>query len=185
MQMNVMKLRQDFTSASKLAPEYASLVESVCGKNSAEYIDVKKEQANTYFNMSSLNAAYKEILEAYEMAKQLYGSEKNKDAVEILWFMWIIKIKFKQFDKARNIITKAKEIEEQLSSKFSQKYKVVVSYEKKLNEEEAKLKKYKRIKDKNHGFISKIIPNTPTKFAIFWTVIAAAAVGVAYLIKKK
>ena len=105
--------------------------------------------------------------------------------VEILLSMAIIKIKLYQFDESRNFISKCKEIEEQLSSKFSQRYREIISWEKYLKDSEAKLNKNKKAKGKKYLILSKIIPNTPAKFAIFLTAIAATAIGIAYYNKKK
>ena len=185
MHLFVKKASQDFKSVVMFVPEYAKLVESVHGKNTPEYIDAKKELANAYMIVGNLNAGYKECLEAHELAKQLYGSEKNNDVVDILSFMAIIKMRLHQFDESKNFISKCKEIEEQLSSKFSQRYKGLIGLEKNLNEAEVMLNKDKKAKGKKSGFLSKIMPNTPAKFAIFLTAIAATAIGIAYYNKKK
>ena len=185
MHLKVKKASQDFKSVAMFVPVYAKLVESVHGKNTLEYIDSKKELANAYLLVGNLNAGYKECLEAHELAKQLYGSEKNNDVVDILSFMAIIKMRLHQFDESRNFISKCKEIEEQLSSKFSQRYKQLIGFEKELNEAEVKLNKGKKAKGKKSGFFSKMMPNTPSKFAIFLTAIAVTAIGIAYYNKKK
>ena len=181
----VKKSKQDYKSVVQLAPEYAKIIESVHGKNSSEFIDAKKELANSYLLMNNSNLSYKECLEAYELAKNLYGSDKNADWVDILSFMAIIKMRLHQFEEAKNFLTKCKEIEEQLSSKFSQRYKSIVNLESNLSNAESQANNQKKGKGKKTSFLSKIAPNTPTKFAIYLTAIAAATIGVVYYIKKK
>ena len=160
------------------------IVEIVHGKNTPEYFDAKHELADLYLQTNNLNAAYKECLEGYELAKQIYGSEINNDTVDILSIMSSVKMKLHQFEESRNLLIKCKEIEEQLSSKFSQRYKILIGFEKNLNQMEGNFNK-KKIGKRKTNFLSKIAPNTPVKFTIFWTIIATTAIGIAYFIKKK
>ena len=99
--------------------------------------------------------------------------------------MAAIKTKFHQFDEAKNLFSKWKELEMQLSSKFSQRYKTIQNIENDLFKTETAVNKYKKRKTKDSSFLTKIAPNTPSKFALYMTVIAAVTIGVVYYIKNK
>ena len=139
MHIAVKKLLKDYKSAFILTMKFAHLVECIYGIISPEYIDAKKEFDHNFLIGGDLKIAYQHWLEVHEIAIKLYGSEKNRDVIEILALMIMIKTKLHQFDEARNLILKSKQLEEQKSSKFTEQYKRIINLERILNETEAKL----------------------------------------------
>jgi hypothetical protein len=65
-------------------------------------LTLNKEIASMLFNVGNLNNAYKDLLEAFELSKEVYGSENSIDASDILTLMSIIKVRLRQFDEGMN-----------------------------------------------------------------------------------
>ena len=148
-------------------------------------IDAVKETALWYLRMNNVNQAYKSALDAYELSKMLHNSEINVVWVDMLLMMANMKARLHQFDAAKSIIIKWKGLEENLSFKFSQRFKDIIELEHNVIKEEERINKILEDKMKKESFLSKFSPNTPTKLAICITAIATTLIGVAYFIKHK
>lgn len=126
-------------------------------------------------------------MEAYETAKELYGGENSADAADLLSFMAIVKARLCQFEESFNLLKKAKEIEEKVSSFHSQRYKAILTLEANIKDFEAKntqnAKKVDR-KDKT-SILKKLAPNTPIKVGIYTTVFIATIGTLVYWWKSK
>ena len=169
----IIKTMRDLGKLSKMIPEYLKITEKVHTRNSPEYLDAKKEQANCFHMFGRLNEAYKECLEAYDISKEVYGSEKNIDASDIFTLMAIIKARLNQLDEAQKFLNKSKEIEEEVSSVYSERYKSILQIENQilqLTEKDKKPGVKNRIGrrfGKKRTALSKIAPNTPLKIGLY------------------
>lgn len=104
--------------------------ERVKGKKDENYIDALKEYSVYLLSRIAYHDAYKTCLEAFELAKDLYGSELNNFSSNLLLNMAIAKRQLGQTEDMKHILERAKRIEETLNSKTSQKYLEIVEYEK-------------------------------------------------------
>ena len=103
-----------------------------------QYIQAIKEMAYSKMYAYQTNEAYKYWLKAYDLSKETYESEVNEMSTDILLEMAAIKSSMAQFEDAINLWDKAKKIEEQLSSIYSNKYKAISSLEKVIKESQKK-----------------------------------------------
>ena len=78
------------------------------------------------------NEAYKFWLKAYDLSKEVYDSELNNMSTGILVEMTTIKSILMQYEEALNLVDKAKKIEEQMSSIYSNRYKFIQNFEKEI-----------------------------------------------------
>ena len=108
------------------------------GEKTPQYIQAIKEMAYSKMYAYQTNEAYKYWLKAYDLSKETYESEVNEMSTGILLEMAATKSSMAQFEDAINLCDKAKKIEEQLSSIYSNKYKAISSLEKLIKETKKK-----------------------------------------------
>ena len=183
----VLKSMSSTEKLTKTILEYQVVAEKIYTKISPEYLDAKIRYIYLLNVLDQLNQAYKEGLEAYDIAKEVYGSEKNNDSVDTLTIMAIIKARFGQYDDAQNFINKCKKIEEQISSVYSERYKYIIDIEQRILQSQ-KVEKSKA-SSKERGWkkritLSKIAPNTPLKIGVY-SAFALAIDSLAYWYYKK
>jgi len=96
--------------------------------------------------------------------------------------MALIKARLEQFEEAYNFVNKCKEIEEQISSIYSSRYKTITVLEENIKAYEEKSKiLHSTNTGKARGLIfSKISPNTPLKKAAYATLFVALIGGFVY-----
>ena len=79
--------KQDYQSILVLGPQCVKLVESIHGKNSAEYIETKKQFISSCMMVNNYNLAYKECLEAYDEIEICYCESLCHSYLKI-WKTW-------------------------------------------------------------------------------------------------
>ena len=173
-----------FKKLLPLLEEYSKAVIEVYGKKSAQYVQVKKEESDAGLmngqNYQSLMAS----IEAYDLAKEVYGSEINPVASQILSNKAVVKSKQAKYEESLYLLDKALEIEKQVTSANSDIYKAVLNIKTKLllkMENIDGLVRKVRIK----GYWERVKPNTPIKAALWISAVAAITSGLAYFLKKK
>ena len=165
----------------KYATIWVKCAEELYGKSSLQYLKSKITYLGLLYYRKQMSECYKQSLEVYELARKFHGSETNKDSSEILNLMAKAKSWLKEFDEALNLITKAKENEEKVSSKLSNEYCELDLTEMKIKGEE---RLYRRTVRRNQTLLSKLTPNTPFKLALFSIGILSVA-GIMYASNRK
>ena len=183
--MLVKRKKREFQAVAILAHENERLVELVFGKNTTQYIKAKKEIAESYVDLHQNTLAYNAWLEAYELARKLHNNEQNVDWVDMLLCMGIIKTRLHQFFIAKIIFATCKRIEEKLSANSLQRFRKICEEEKTLIEKEKQSNEMKKPIYRNQSILSKIVPNTLSKLAIYMTAITATVAEVMIHIKSK
>jgi tetratricopeptide (TPR) repeat protein len=123
---------QDLKYVCDNADRYEKAAKAAYGKKSIQYIAALKDVAFSYICKYKGQEAYKLYLEAYDIAKEVFGSEENQQSSTILVEMSNLKMQWGQFEEACNMVEKAKKIEEKVSSKYSVVYKHIDAFEKKI-----------------------------------------------------
>ena len=103
------------------------------GKVNENYIDALKEYSNYLIARGAYQDAYKTWLEAIELSKSLFGTDRNLFSSVLYSNMAQAKFELGQVEDSINIIVKAKKIEEELNSRTSPKYKEICSIEEVFN----------------------------------------------------
>ena len=157
------------------------VADKVHGKSSLQYIRSLMTYSNILLAQGRLNQCYKNCLDSYELAKEVFGNENNIESSSILALMARVKTSLKEFEDAMNLIKKAKKNEITINSEYSNDFKMLTLIENNIKEE---AKKHGIHFDQKKSFIAKIIPNTPLKLVIY-SVGIATVVGILYATKKK
>ena len=103
--------------------------ERVYGKNNENYIHSLKEYSVYLLARGSHQEAYTTWLEAFDLAKNLFGSDLNMFSSELLVNMGIAKRELGQIEDMKNIFERAKNVEEKINSKTSPRYKQILAIE--------------------------------------------------------
>ena len=108
------------------------------GEKTPQYIHAINKMSYVKLYTNQINEAYKYWLKAYDLSKEVYESEVNELSTNILLEMAGIKWRMAQFEEAISFCNKAKKIQEQLSSIYSNKYKEITNLKKIINEAQIK-----------------------------------------------
>lgn len=138
--INCANMSQDYNYIVAIAEKYEKATKVAYGKKSIQYISALKDLGFSLIYKYKAQEAYKLYLEAYDIAKEVYGSEDNQQSSLILTEMANLKMQWGQFDEAFNIIEKAKKIEEKVSSKYSAIYKQLENFENRVKAKEEQVK---------------------------------------------
>jgi hypothetical protein len=163
-------------------PKYEKLVKQHYGDKSTQYVEALKLQSSSYLTLHQHAEAYRSLLKAYDITKEIFGTEVNNTATFILLEMATIKLSLKQYEEVYTLLNKAKKIEEQVSSVNSPYYQQILSHEKLVKEQEARDRPKQNAR---RTFWQKIAPNTSFKISAYVVALTAFSAGVVYLFKKR
>mmetsp|Transcript_30864 Transcript_30864/g.27300 ORF Transcript_30864/g.27300 Transcript_30864/m.27300 type:complete len:174 (+) Transcript_30864:1004-1525(+) len=169
-------LTRDLHFSVRNGAKLEKIAKVVFGEKSVEYLDSLKELAYSYSNQYRIHDAYKVWLKSYDIAKVVFGSEKNQYCSLILVDMAILKSALNEYEDSYNLFAKAKKLEEQVNSKISRQYQNIVQLEEGVRQKEEKTTGKKRKKGRRISRV-KLIGG----LALF----GAIAVGAIYIFKKK
>ena len=176
---------KDNQSAYIIAWEATQAAESSFSKHSIEYAKWLKQKAEIKTILKDFQNAYWDWLDMYEISKALFETDVNEISNDAIFMMSSIKMYLYQFNDAKNLINKWKLIEQKISSNSSNRYKETLRLEQIIYDKEKEYNQRNPRLIKTSSIFKSLSPNTPLKFTILISAIAAASVGILYYFKKK
>ncbi|CAI2387837.1 unnamed protein product [Moneuplotes crassus] len=138
LKMSMLSENYNLSQALQASAKCEQISLAVYGEGSLEHANAIRASCQMKINIGKLQESYQGLLNCYEMYKSNYGSETNPASSRVLTSLAMIKKYLKEFEDAYNLVDKAKEIEQKMTSKFSQQYTLILKIEKSIEDAEQK-----------------------------------------------
>ncbi|CAI2385779.1 unnamed protein product [Moneuplotes crassus] len=170
--------RTDSPEFVEFSQNYEQVTKNVYGQNSMEHAHAIKLLSQGKMLTAQYQEAYQKALDCYDIYKAQFGSEVNSESSGVLTDMAFIKSRLCEFEDADNLIKKAKEIEQKITSKYSPKYYMIRQGEDAINKKRKRLEAERKLLIGDRQF-------SKTKLTLGLIGIGLAAFGAIYYIKSK